>query len=203
MKTPKNDLACEFATQEDDVRRIVKYLHLTDPYIYPTICKDCENADFVNLIGSCMKSDGNLYHTDHLITVKKAGVTVGIACVIPCGKTFCFSKGLTVPAALKSGIELTEKGYFQPLMKENLDFEGYNVVNFCVDENLRGQGVGSFLMSFLLEQYGKSSIHLDVVASNTAAIRLYQKFDFVIQREYEGFSGSDQLLPCYHMLRKA
>ena len=203
MKTLKNDLTCEFATHEDDVKRIAGYLHLTDPYIYPTICKNCEDPDFVSLIGSCMKSAGNLYHTDHLITVKKAGVPVGIACVIPCGKTFVFSEGLTVPAAIQSGIELAEKGYFQPLLEENLDFEGYNVVNFCVDANLRGQGVGSLLMSFLLEQYGKSPIHLDVVASNTAAIGLYKKFGFVIQKEYEGFSGSDQLLPCYHMLRKA
>lgn len=57
-----------------------------------------------------------------------------------------------------------------------------HVINIAVHPERRQEGVGSYLMEFLV-QYGRehraTQIFLDVRESNQAAIRLYQKFGFL------------------------
>ena len=58
------------------------------------------------------------------------------------------------------------------------------------------------MIKFYLNQIGEGSVHLDVIANNLSAIHLYQKCGFEIANEYNGFSGSDEPLLCYHMIKK-
>ncbi|MCV3295553.1 MAG: GNAT family N-acetyltransferase [Oenococcus sp.] len=57
-----------------------------------------------------------------------------------------------------------------------------------VDEDYWGQGIGSSLMAkvinYVQQNWQLSVIYLDVLTSNTRAIRLYEKFGFKISGDY-------------------
>ena len=60
-----------------------------------------------------------------------------------------------------------------------LSFGEAEVMNVAVDEEYRGRGIGTELFSRLIAEckaHGASAITLEVRVSNTAAIRLYEKF---------------------------
>lgn len=198
-----SDYYCQKATETDDIGKIAKYIHLTDPYIYPAICENPDDEAWQSFICQCLKKQGNIYHLNNIFVIKIADEPVGIACVIPCGKKLTVTDGIAVPVSLKKGMDLAVNGYFNPLIEESEHFDGYNIVNVCVDEHHRGKGVGKMLMTHCLKEYGSQTIHLDVIVSNKAAVQLYQKLGFIIQNEYPGFSGNDIEVPCYHMVRPA
>ena len=56
-----------------------------------------------------------------------------------------------------------------------------HILNLCVREDLRCCGIGSQLLEDLLERAAAAAVdvaYLEVRPSNTAAIRLYQEFEF-------------------------
>lgn len=60
-----------------------------------------------------------------------------------------------------------------------VSFEQAEVMHVAVDENFRGQGVGTMLFGALIDAVklrGAKSITLEVRPSNTAAIKLYENF---------------------------
>ncbi|MBQ3055592.1 MAG: GNAT family N-acetyltransferase [Oscillospiraceae bacterium] len=191
---------CRKATQADSAEKIAQYLHLTDPYIYPFICKNANDPSWISFIQHCMKTEGNLFHIDHLSVVLCNDEIVGVSCVIPCGKALSFLDSIEIPTPIQDSLRAVADGYFNPFLSDSMELSGYNIANICIDENHRGQGIGSLFMTHCIETYGTHPIHLDTIASNEPAIRLYQKFGFQITKEYLGFSGNDSLLPCYHML---
>lgn len=198
---PTSDYSCRKATCSDNIARIARYLHLTDPYIYPTICVDPQDPDWIRFVRDCTRAPDNIYALAHLRVLLHHDEIIGVACVIPCARQLTFDTGIAIPAALRDGIEKAADGYYRPLISESLAFQGYNVVNFCIDEQYRGSGLGTLLMNHCVAEHGDRLIHLDVIASNKAAIGLYRRCGFTIQSEYMGFSGGDTALPCYHMVR--
>ena len=196
-----NDCAFRKACATDDVACIAKYLHLTDPYIYPVVCKDPTAPEWIALVGACLAAKNNFYSLEHLSVALADGKIIGVACVVPCGKKLSFSAGLTLPDAIKAGVACVEAGYFGPLAEENAGYAGYNLINICVDEAYRGRGIGRAFMAHLVSLYGGEDLHLDVVAHNAAAIRTYEACGFSATDQYLGFSGSDKKLPCLHMMR--
>lgn len=56
-----------------------------------------------------------------------------------------------------------------------------HILNLCVRAELRCRGIGTLLLEDLLQRAAASAVdtaYLEVRPSNTAAIRLYQSFDF-------------------------
>ena len=63
-----------------------------------------------------------------------------------------------------------------------------HILNLCVREDLRCRGIGAHLLEDLLERAAEAAVelaYLEVRPSNTAAIRLYQAFEF----EHIGIRG--------------
>ena len=193
---------CRMALPSDCVRNIAKYIHLTDPYIYPQICTDPQDDAWCDFIRQCLNTPGNVYHLDHIAVLLHGENIIGAACIVPCGNALTICDGIEIPEGLKQSIAPVVKGYFVPLIQETQAFSGYNLINLCIDSAYRGQGFGKQLLRFCLERCGNVPIHLDVIASNAPAICLYEGLGFRITAEYMGFSGSDAKLPCYHMVRK-
>jgi ribosomal protein S18 acetylase RimI-like enzyme len=195
------ELTFRRARAEDDASAIAAYIHLTDPYIYPTVCTDPRDGEWVELIRRCLPVPGELFSAEHLFLAMRGGETVGICCMIPCGAPLCFLEGIAVSKDLRQRMALAMGGYFLPLLQETAGLEGYCVTNLCVDPGLRGQGVGKGLLAYCLSQVGDAAVYLDVLAENPAAIRLYESLGFEVLRSYTGFSGSDEAVPCFHMRR--
>ena len=55
------DFLCRAAREGDDLKAIARLLHLTDPYIYPTVCTDPEDAEWQRIISACAADDGNIF----------------------------------------------------------------------------------------------------------------------------------------------
>ena len=189
------------AREDDDIRAIARCLYETDPYIYPYAYADAEDPAWVETVACGFAAKRNVFSRAHLSVALKGDTIVGVLCTLPCGTALTFAEDL--PERLREGDAFhgVNEGYFKPLIEESLDLCGYNVSNLCVAAPYRGLGIGEALLEFGVERYGTSPIYLDVIASNTPAVRLYQKLGFAIQKEYLGFSGSDTPLPCYQMLR--
>lgn len=85
-----------------------------------------------------------------------------------------------------------ENSEYYVLVKENdvLGFGGLwfnideaHVMNIAVKENLRRNGYGAKILDFLIgraKERGKECITLEVREDNIAAIRLYEKLEFVV-----------------------
>lgn len=187
------------ATEKDDICAIARYIHLTDPYIYPVICSSPCNKDWQDIIQGCYFSMDNVFSMKNIIVAEIDNEIIGILCVIPCQRSLHFIKDVPKQSALYSGILKANEGYFEPLIKESMELDGYNITNICVDMSFRGLGVGTALISYCKKRFPDSKLRLDVIADNVKAINLYKKMGFTIVKEYYGFSGTEDLLPCYHM----
>lgn len=199
MKT--NEYGCRKVNKTDCVQKIAEYLHLTDEHIYPTICPDARDAAWVAYVAQAMDTTRHVFHREHLSVVTCGEDIVGVMCTVPCGVPLTFDIEGDVPPSLQKGISQTKKGYFLPLIEESATYDGWNVVNVCIDPAQRGKGVGRRLMAYCVDTYGKQPLCLDVIASNTAAVKLYESVGFAVEREYDGFSRNGKPLLCYHMVR--
>lgn len=193
---------CRKASLDDDLAAIAKYIHLTDIYIYPKISQNPSNKLWVDFISECAINENNIFYIENISVVTYDDDIVGIACVIPCQKKLEITANINIPLEFLVKIQPVVEGYFSPLIEESYSYNGYNIVNVCIDEKQRGKGLGNLLISHCINEYGSQTIHLDVIASNVSAIQLYRKFGFETENEYMGYSGNDMQLPCYHMVRK-
>ena len=193
---------CRPVCDSDSIEKIASYIYLTDPYIYPAVCASPTDKDWCRFIAQCLEDKDNVYCKNNIHAVLYDNEIVGISCVVPCSKKLVFHENVTPPASIEKGILKAFDGYYKPLIEESLEFKGCNIVNFCIDKNYRGTGAGTALMSHVTAVYSDIPIHLDVIADNVPAIKLYEKFGFKKVKEYYGFSGSDTLLPCLHMLKE-
>ena len=186
----------------DDFSQVAKYIYLTDDYIYPSICPSYDDSFFQKLILECSKDKTNLFYYENLFVALCDDKIIGVLCGIKAGEKKTFLENISITDEDYKKISSADKGYFIPLLDENTEFTGYNITNVCVDTNFRAMGIGGGLIEFYLSQIPDSTVHLDVIADNMPAIKLYQKHGFEIVNEYNGFSGSDKPLPCYHMIKK-
>lgn len=98
-------------------------------------------------------------------------------------------------------MEKAVEGYFTPLLEESAGLDGYNVVNLCIDKNLRRKGIGRALLQYCLNDCERKLVYLDVIADNFSAISVYKSLEFKIEKKYEGFSGESEPVICYQMKR--
>lgn len=190
------------ARAEDAVEPIAHYIYDTDGYIYPCVARDWRDTLWLNLIRTCFHTPGDVFWWEHLYVAERNGQILALACVLPGGTDLTFARRFMPSESMAEGLETAVKGYFQPLIEENKRLSGYNIANFCVDSACRGLGLGSAFMAWLVSELGDKDIWLDVILANSSAIRLYEKAGFRKVAEYSGFSGSEEVLPCMHMLRK-
>ena len=87
-------------------------------------------------------------------------------------------------------------GYIISIIERRLNFGNLervkigHILNLAVDEKHRRQGIGSMLVQCILEKLRErkaSKIYLEVRKSNIAAVRLYSKFSFQVERIVKGY----------------
>ena len=117
------------AVARDDLGTIAKYLHLTDPYIYPAICTASNSKYWESIVSACFFSDNNIFSKENMIVAEANGKIVGILNVIACGKPLRFIEDISDELPLTPELIAVNTGYFQPLLEESLSFDGYNITN--------------------------------------------------------------------------
>jgi ribosomal protein S18 acetylase RimI-like enzyme len=201
MKT--NNFTYRKATLCDDLAKIARYIHMTDPYIYPSVCKDPCDKDFKRIISQCASDKTNLFYRENICLALADEKIIGILVAAPCGRRLTFLENIEISESERKMFSTSDEGYFKPLIEETEALSGFNITNVCIDPDYRSLGVGEALLRYFLSLCGGAEVHLDVIADNSAAIRLYEKCGFRTEKEYLGFSGNDTPLPCYHMIRRS
>ena len=120
MRTLNTDFYCRKATPADPVEKIAEYIHLTDPYIYPSICTSPNDIDWQNFILDCTLIDNNVYNIKNIVLLFFRNEIIGIACIIPCGKQLTITENITVPDSLTLNMQSAINGYFDPLIDESV-----------------------------------------------------------------------------------
>ncbi len=121
----------------------------------------------------------------------------------------CFAE----PWSAKAIMEEAERGYFIAAFADGA-FAGYagmiqvlderDICNVATVPEFRGKGVGRAIVAALLENAkitGASVVMLEVRASNTAAIALYEKMGFTLvgkRKNFYSFPKEDALLYNYY-----
>ena len=194
---------CNFSLRrarlDDDICAIAKYIYLTDPYIYPSIADNYESKDWISIVSQCYRMNDNLFYYKNIFVAIADERIIGICCIIPNKKHLEFNKRLNLSDALTQKIKGVVAGYFEPLLNESLDLEGYSVVNLCIDPMLRGLGFGKKLLEYAMKEVQSKVFYLDVIADNVSAICVYKSLLFEIEKEYYGFLNETSSILCYRM----
>lgn len=66
------------------------------------------------------------------------------------------------------------------------------ILQFAVDPVYQGQGFGSLLMDYALENLNIMDLFLEVADSNEIARKFYKKYDFQLMRIRKNYYGPDQ-----------
>ncbi|MHA2248174.1 MAG: GNAT family N-acetyltransferase [Candidatus Hodarchaeales archaeon] len=69
----------------------------------------------------------------------------------------------------------------------------YKIGNFFTRTQFQGQGIGNLLMEYIVEEYGRTKLILDVDTNNEAALHLYKKFGFSEKSSIQEFLFSSPL----------
>ena len=72
-----------------------------------------------------------------------------------------------------------------------------HITQLCVDPAVQGAGHGSWLLRealLYLQQHGVEAVTLTVTASNTPALRLYERFAFATRKEFNAYAWDAALL---------
>lgn len=199
MKKRNKTVTVRKCVLEDDPAEIALCIYLTDPFIYPGICDSPFNKQWIDYIAASLRNKNNIFCADNLYVAEMDGSIAGVCCFLECDH-FYLSADPDLPLCKTSCFIHVKKGYFDSLVEENLSFTGINLINLCVLPEYRGMHIGFDLLSKLIEEHGEGDIHLDVLAGNESAIKLYEKCGFVKTNTFLGFGcGTD--VECYHMVR--
>ena len=184
---------------EDMMENIAGLIYDTDPYIYPAMFGTRENA--LELIPELIQNDDSMFCLDNLYVAEYEGEIVGLVLWIK-GKLnwseekFCrISEKCRIPISQYLGI--VTKKYIDSYadVKDGV----ISIINFCVSQEVRDIGIGSQLMESFLKTHRHEPLELCVLEENSAAVKLYQKYGFMENNRYQGFSVDEKLLICIGM----
>ena len=103
----------------DDITLIVKYIYLTDPYIYPNIANSFDDLFFKTLISDCYKDVTNIFYYENIFVALCNKKIIGLLCGIKAGEKKTFIENISISDKEKEKITNVNNGYFIPLIKEN------------------------------------------------------------------------------------
>lgn len=195
------NINCRFATLNDDIKKIAQYIYQTDIYIYPSIVDNYESDAWIELISNCYTDPNNIFYYKNILVLEIDGIIYGILCAIRGGQKYSFSENIIYSKEIIEEINTVENGYFKPLFDENYSIKGINIINLCIETDLRHKGLGQQLLTYCIKQYPNEIFVLDVVKNNIPGVNLYLKNGFKIEKEYEGFSGKGKFITCLKMVK--
>ena len=174
----------------------------TDPYIYPAMFENYENAK--KLLPLLFQNNDTMFCLDNCYVAKLEEDLVGL--LLWNRGRLKWTAELLRKLAYEKQIEIGQ--YLDMVEKEyvsgysNPDAENViSILNLCVKKGYRSQGIGRKIMETFLDKKGGTPIELCVLKDNINAIKLYEAVGFVAFEEYNGFSVDHHVLPAIKMRR--
>lgn len=186
------------AIKYDSITEIEKCIYNTDAHIYPSICE--ENEEWKEYIRCCFSEENNFFSKDNIVVARLAGRIVGIVCILKTKKEYSCICAKDLNLQKKDGFIKVKKEYFDLINEDNKAFDGYNILNVSVLPEYQNKGIGSKLMQYCIDVYGKENIFLDVISDNKKAIKLYERYGFIKINEYDGYAITGKI-KCNRLVR--
>lgn len=196
-----NNIVVRNVRSTDDYLKIASCIYLTDPFIYPAAF-GIDAGQAAVAISKLMSVENGLFNPHNLAIALCENEIAG---VLLYNKNGAIWNSAECAALVKDNVPDIEKFehvssiYFavESITPEEKCIE---VVALCVMPKFRRMEVGRHMLDWLMREYPEDTFSLDVLASNTAAIRLYKKCGFEIVAEHKGFSIDEAMRPdCYRM----
>ena len=190
-----NEIEFRRASLSDNLDDISMLIYKTDPYIYPFWFEnDIQKA--IDYLPKLMTTANTLFSVDNLYIAceKETQHIVGVLCAID--KSLNLNYDYSEDKKINHNYEFTIDNYIIPIQKELESFDDRTmyISNICVNENIRGKGVGSRLLGYFIsqmEQQGYDKFNLDCLLHNLRAKNLYHSMGFKEMKEMLGFDGTD------------
>ena len=185
------------ANSTDNLQNIAKLIYETDPYIYPSISKNKNDA--INILVEMIKSNTLFNYNNCLIAVENSNIV-----------------GLIVFNTLEN--TKLNNYYFWENRTEELKYFVTNYINICekqlhhneiyltcvcTNKLFRRKKVATKLLQHLLKMNDNKTFRLDVLQNNTPAINLYKSLGFEMQKEDKGYNKKHYKKPLiFSMVKK-
>lgn len=178
------------------LQQIAGLIYDTDPYIYPAMFKDRQEAQTV--IPRMIKARDQIFRTDNLFIAVDGKEIVGV---------LLWKRGPVqwdTAVYKKSGgnarqIARVVQEYFNLFAETSVDMT--SMVRISVREDLRRNHIGRMLMDmYMQEQTGPYELY--VLINNTDAIGFFEDSGFKIRETRPGFSLDYSAYPCYWMVHE-
>ena len=184
-------------TKKDNLEKIAELLFNTDPYIYPYWFGNVDNCK--RELTPLLLEDKFFFNINNLyITIDKGtNEIIGVMCILD--KSVDLDYDYSTLKAKNERYCFTIVNYIEGLIKEVKEADFAYISNVCIDERYRGQHIGNFMMSYVIDVYKNKlfkEIVLDVLAQNPGAIKLYQNLGFEQFTEiFKGFNDPSKDKP--------
>lgn len=194
------DLQFRQFCDNDSIEELAQLIMDTDPYIYADLFGSKNVA--CKVLPYLFRLDKGIFRKNSYYICLRNGKIVAMAALFKAGDTWDQSSVKT--AFIEAGEPLPESfdavsEYFKSAHNYT---PGTKACNVCVTQNLRGQGLGDFMVKQLIRLAGNSDICLSVMQDNIAAVKLYQSNGFKIIYEFDDYGGyGNAPIKCYFMIR--
>ena len=190
---------------ECELKDISRLIYETDPYIYPAMFGNVENAQAI-IPKVLLDCNDTMFSLDNIFCCKLNDEIIGI--ILWRQGALHWTADNVVNVANEMGIYvnkdslcLVEKEYIQDNYNE--DHLSISIVNVCTKDNLQGYGIGYQLLQRFINLHTDIEMNLCVLANNYSAIKVYKRCGFEICGEIrEGFSVESDKPDCVDMKRR-
>lgn len=204
-------LCSEDALSTEQCYDIADLIYDTDKYIYPALFagqgEPKENARIV-LTSILCKGTDEMFKKDNLFLCTIGNRVIGLILwnrgmlKWDCD-TFIDEASNANTQLIKENVLLVKNAYIGNRYESNAqeEREYVNLINVCVGSDMRGKGIGSFLIRSFISEHRAEAMKLCVLCDNTSAVRLYKENGFTISLQSPGFSLEERKPLCYEMIR--
>ena len=184
----QNNIIVRKAKKEDNLYQIAELLYKTDPYIYPYWFGSLDNC--LKELTPLLLEDKFFFNINNLYVAYKIDTNeiIGVTCIVD--KSIDLDYDYSNLKNKNERYKFTIENYVEGLIKEVNESTFAYISNVCVDEKYRGQHIGRYMLTKIIEVYKNKlfkEIVLDVLADNPGAIKLYQNLGF--EQFTENFKG--------------
>ena len=185
----------------DDIATVADLILSTDPFIYKDLFGSRENA--IKVLPLLLKKGKGIFKYNSYYVAVCRNRIAGLAALYKIGDLWDTESAKI--AFMEADVEIPPS--FDEVCEYFTSAHNYTpetkACNVCVAPEFRGQGIGDYMVKQLINTAGKSDITLTVLATNMAAINLYQKNGFKILYDFDDYGGYKRpKAKCYCMIRQ-
>ena len=186
----------------DNLVKISELIYDTDPYIYPCIFRNKDDA--LRILPMVLQQrDDQMFRFNNFYIAEYEDTIIGL--ILWCKGPLDWDARSLHEQAVSAGVPLSP---YLPIVQAQY-FESYkdiptdviSLINVCVDQQSRSRGVGNHLLQAFISEQDDEKMELYVLADNHPAKKVYDSNGFKTIRTIQGFSSDNRELPCLQMER--